>query len=236
MYSSLGFQLNRGIFNSQQHGGSTTSSIHSYKSPTDTISTILAPGYFPNNFDNDIVDIKVGDLIWLIGTDNFVISKITSLTPASIIVSPMTNVFPDGITTSSIDFINGGGFIDFFAVLNLGVNWSGPFASPVGLNPGVQGYVVNNLCTLVFTQLPFTNGVSSSVIMMSPSLPVNFHPTSTKSFGPFLVVSNSTRFSGTMQITSSGIVTISADLTDSGAFTGPGACGFYTIPVTFNLN
>jgi hypothetical protein len=236
MYNLNGLQINRGTYNSQQISGNLTSCNHSYKSETDTVVEILMSGYFPVDFNVDTDDIKVGDLLWVVGTDGFSITKITSLNPVTLMINPASNVFPSGITTSSIDFINGGGFIDFFAATNLPVSWSGPWTSPINLSSGIRGYVVNDLCTLVFIQIPFITATSSSIITLADPLPEDFNPDSDKSFGPYLMVSNSIRVAGTIHITSAGVVTISSNLDDSGVFTGPGAAGFYTISVTFNIN
>src|ERR1041385_8542998 len=176
MFLSSGLQLNRGLYNSQQQSGELKSCVHTYKSSDDTIGTITTNGYFPVNFDSDIDDVKIGDLLWVVGSDNFVISKITALDPVVINVTPFNTVFPSGLTTSSIDFLNGGGFIDFFAATNLPVSWSGPWASPINLSSGIRGYVVNDLCTLVFIQIPFTTATSSSIITLADPLPENFNP------------------------------------------------------------
>ena len=238
MFLSSGLQLNRGLYNSQQQAGNLTSCVHTYKSTTDMVAAIMAPGYFPDNFNSDINDVEIGDLLWIVGSDSFSVTEITALSPVTVIINPTSNVFPGGLTTSSINFTvaSGGGFIDYFAVAGLGATWTGPWASPISLSDAIRTYLINDLCTLEFVQIPFISGVTPSIITLQDPLPEDFNPDSDKTFGPYLMVNNDIRVLGTVHITSSGVVTISSDLSDSGTFNGPGSCGFYTISVTFNVN
>ena len=101
MYNESGLQLNRGTFNSQMSGNVTGTVMHSYKNMLDTIATISAPGYFPNNFNADPTEIFVGDALQIVGSDGLEIFEITSLSPVTVVAN--SGNFPGGITTTTIN-------------------------------------------------------------------------------------------------------------------------------------
>jgi hypothetical protein len=101
MYNETGLQLNRGTFNSQMSGNVSGTVMHSYKNMLDTIATISAPAYFPDNFNADPTEIFVGDALQIVGSDGLEIFEITSLSPVTVVAN--SGNFPGGITTTTIN-------------------------------------------------------------------------------------------------------------------------------------
>jgi len=86
-FNILGFQFNRGITSANAQGQGFTAIPHTYKSTTDTLAQIAAPGYFPPNFENVPVSDKVfvGDWLFIkdsVGATSFV--NITGLNPVTL--------------------------------------------------------------------------------------------------------------------------------------------------------
>lgn len=103
MYNVNGLQVNRGTYNSQAAGGDRVVVEHTYKT-NDTLAQVIAPGYFPENFGlGDSQDIQIGDILLIVTSDSFDDVKITALSPAVTISTDGDNVFPDGITTTTIN-------------------------------------------------------------------------------------------------------------------------------------
>ena len=101
MYNESGLQLNRGTFNSQVSGGSSKTVIHSYKNELDSLATISANGYFPDNFNVDITEVFIGDSLQVVGSDGLELFEITSLAPITLVAN--SGNFPGGITTTTIN-------------------------------------------------------------------------------------------------------------------------------------
>jgi len=95
-------QSNRGTYNSQASPLSTT--LQSYISDEDTIAQIIAPGYFPPFCGFDETDIKVGDIILLVGTDSFTFGRLTAVDIVTINTSS-DDTFPGGIRVNIIEGI-----------------------------------------------------------------------------------------------------------------------------------
>lgn len=101
MFDLTGLQVNRGTFNSEA-GGDVVSIEHSYKSITDTIAQISAPGYFPPNFGTVVGNIENLDTIVLVGTDTFATAQVTNVLTGTVTI-PVAD-FPGGIVA---DVYNG---------------------------------------------------------------------------------------------------------------------------------
>lgn len=86
-FNIFGFQFNRGITTANAQGQGFTAVPHTYKSTTDTLAQIAAPGYFPINFEGTATTDKVFVRDWLfivdsVGATSFV--NITGLDPVTL--------------------------------------------------------------------------------------------------------------------------------------------------------
>lgn len=99
MFNFSRMQFNRGTFNSQN--AVVTSAVHSYISDTDTLTAMLAPGYFPAFFGlaSDDTTVQVGDIVWvtsMLAPVAFTAGLVTALNPIALDTSS-DDVFPGGI-------------------------------------------------------------------------------------------------------------------------------------------
>lgn len=79
------FQFARGVDSCYAQGSGVTLIAHSYKSSDDTISTIVAPGYFPPNIDGIPTDkIYADDQIMITGTDGTSLVNILTVDPITL--------------------------------------------------------------------------------------------------------------------------------------------------------
>lgn len=80
-YEKKFFTLGRGSYNN--YATLDNAAQHIYKTAVDTLATILAPGYFPENFNFDLNNVKIGDIIDIYGSDfdnKYVITNVTAPT------------------------------------------------------------------------------------------------------------------------------------------------------------
>lgn len=79
-YDKKFFTLGRGSYNN--YATLDNAAQHIYKSQDDLLATIIAPSFFPANFNFDINNVKVGDIIDIYGTDDnntFIITDVTNV-------------------------------------------------------------------------------------------------------------------------------------------------------------
>lgn len=84
-YNILGFQFNRGVTTANAQGQGFTAVPHTYKSTTDTLAQIAAPGYFPANFGGSPDNVFVRDWLFIVdsvGATSFV--NITGVSPVTL--------------------------------------------------------------------------------------------------------------------------------------------------------
>lgn len=79
-FDKRNLQLARAQLTTFAQGAGITSAEHSYKSSTDTLATIQAPGYFPDSI-GEPESIFVDDTLFIKGTDGAALVVITATTP-----------------------------------------------------------------------------------------------------------------------------------------------------------
>lgn len=77
------FQFNRGVATCPTNGGGVGTVIHGYKS-TDSLGTIIVPGYFPDNIDGSTDKVFAGDLLLIVASGTVTIHEITAVAPFTI--------------------------------------------------------------------------------------------------------------------------------------------------------
>jgi hypothetical protein len=97
-FSKGGLTLGRGVYNSS--ATFTGMAQHFYRSD-DSLAEISANGYFPDNFSATAGDIKVDDILILQGNGNDRAYKVTSLSPATIVETVISdNPFNQSLNTA----------------------------------------------------------------------------------------------------------------------------------------
>ncbi len=77
------FQFNRGVATCPTNGGGVGTVIHGYKS-TDSLGTIVIPGYFPDNIDGSTDKVFAGDLLLIVASGTVTMHEITQVAPFTI--------------------------------------------------------------------------------------------------------------------------------------------------------
>lgn len=97
-FALINFQFARGIDSCYTQGQGVTTVTHTYRSLTDSASTILTDGYFPPYIDGTVDKVFANDTILIIAADQVVMAKVLTVTPLTTLSQ---NVFSaGGITTT----------------------------------------------------------------------------------------------------------------------------------------
>lgn len=219
MFLASGLYLNRGTYNAFAGGpdnGSEALNVvtHFYKSKTDTLATIVSPGYFPSSLGSasDLIGfISVNDMFFIEGSDTSSQFQVQSINPFTLV-------------SDSI--------IPAFMELVIPVNWIGPWASSVPDEIVLQRF--NDVVYFYMRGIAANPAVNSSTINSPGSIiPIGFRPDVFGPYFPMIVLDNTIRVMGSAVIQTDGSVIIFNGLT-SGNFTASGLAGTFALSATWS--
>lgn len=196
------------LFNSTSYG--VAPAIHTYTSSTDTLAAISAFDYFPNHFNVDPLQIRKGDILFIIASDFNLITKITSVSPVVLVAFVD---FPTNIVTDSDSLFS--------------VNAQGIWASPQPIM--VDVYQQNKLCILTFPNVVAAS-TGGALISFSSTLPTSVFPQYAV-IKPIYIEDNSLQETGLLILNIDGTVRIVR--ANSVAFDATGNAGFLSFNVTY---
>lgn len=200
----------RSVYNATSYR--IASAIHTYRT-TDTIAQVMVPGYFPDNFGVNELQVAVDDLLILMTSDYNVIAKVTSISPSGLV---LFLDFPTNLVTDQS--------------ANLSNVLTSVVTTPVPYN--FTAYKAGKVCILTFPQVSGPSG-GGTVLDMQDALPEAFRPPQFTSV-PAGVINNSLYEVGGMLINSDGTFGvvrqngIAFDPTGDAGF-GPGLAVYQTI-------
>lgn len=104
-FALINFQFARGVDSCYTQGQGVTTAIHTYRSLTDSASTILAADYFPPYIDGTLDKVFANDTILIIASDEVVMARVLTVSPltlsssvfASVVSTTFSSVFSDNI-------------------------------------------------------------------------------------------------------------------------------------------
>lgn len=187
-FALINFQFARGIDSCYAQGQGVTTVMHTYRSLTDSASTILAADYFPPYIDGTLDKIFANDTILIVASDQVLIAKVLTVNPITL----------DG--SSSINSAN---------IINYSSTFSG--GTPTHVTPEITFKLIK-IGTFVTMSIDGvqdagTTAVTPSVLYGALSfLPDDFLPApGTLANGYFKIVQNSVISLGELQVTPLGV-------------------------------
>lgn len=182
--------IDRGRSNCAQ--GNLTLSIHTYTHTSDTLSTIAGAGYFTNYLGASAEDVKIGDLLFIQGSDDTRSYQLTGVAPVTIVEQTLSdNPYNQSLNTTSDVLFNsltttttttvGTNLIVTGNIINNTVTtfetttWGGCFATPIA---GSDNIVIQKIGRIVTINIPAAFGTATTpgLISLQESIPINLRP------------------------------------------------------------
>jgi len=196
-YTQNSFSLGRGKYNN--HISPDGLAIHTYKSLTDTLATIIAADYFTDYFGFDPSNFELNDLLYISdSTGESQQYKITSLDPVTITAASDA----DNVTQDELNFVT---------------TWGGAFSPAVSggnirlIKRSSSGDAYGTVEALFDGVTDTTTAVS--IIQSTSALPAEYRPTS--DFGPVTQITkvseNNVGKTGEVVIGTDGKITFYSD-------------------------